>query len=174
MECHPTKKQLQQWPHGGGDTSSRLAQRPQFFKLPGVVLNARRTTLDTGSQVFVIHNIDNTDNKIINNNTVHTVSQSRAFINLELSQQSDNGPKIYTLFDTGAAVSLLSPEQFKTAKQNNCVKRQIKNPLLGNVCNASGTPMHIAGVYDIEFYIDNRKCMGSFIVSRDIDPYAII
>ena len=94
-------------------------------------------------------------------------SGNRAFVHLNARKDSVSseslGPRF--LFDTGAAVSLITPADFRVFQKHNLVRRRLViNP---KIANASGQEMHVDGVYDVQFYFQGKTCHGVFIVSND-------
>jgi hypothetical protein len=102
-------------------------------------------------------------NCTINNvNSEDRISADRAFVTIHVSEESS----IQCLYDTGAAASILQPAAFRLAQKH----KKIKCERIGHnirLLNASGQPMPVSGVYDIEFFLDGRKCTGPFVVSPD-------
>ena len=118
--------------------------------------------------------------KYMNSNTItlkpvcssssSAVSGSRVFVCLSTQRGSTSGPKF--LFDTGAAVSLMTPADFKVFKRLGLVRSTL--PCSPNIVNASGAPMAHDGVYDIKFYYKGKPCHGAFVVSPSLQTHSIL
>ena len=104
--------------------------------------------------VFKIANIDEA-----------VTSGNRVFISLQLKgKQSDTN--IQCLYDTGACVSVLTPPAFREACRKGAIKKEILNHRI-RINNASGTPMQVSGVFEVEFYLKGKRFISRFVVSED-------
>jgi predicted aspartyl protease len=70
------------------------------------------------------------------------------------------------LYDTGASVTLITPQTFEHAHQNGKVGKKWEQHGI-SIKNASGGAMEITGVYTIYFSIDGRQMEAPFIVTRE-------
>jgi hypothetical protein len=80
----------------------------------------------------------------------------------------------HALFDSGAAVSLMSAPCFQKFKEHGCVLQKLDASTIPNVHDASGSNMNIVGAYIIKFYFNGSPCTGPFIVSSSLVGNTII
>jgi predicted aspartyl protease len=100
--------------------------------------------------------------KVNNNLNEPTISADRswAFLNFGTSQ------KHCFLYDTGASVTLITPQTFEHARQNGKVGKKWQQHGI-SIKNASGGAMEITGLYTTYFTIDGRQMEAPFIVTRE-------
>jgi predicted aspartyl protease len=70
------------------------------------------------------------------------------------------------LYDTGASVTLITPQTFEHACQNGKVGKKWTGHGI-SIKNSSGGAMEITGVYTIDFSIDRRNMETPFIVTPE-------
>jgi hypothetical protein len=70
------------------------------------------------------------------------------------------------LYNTGASVTLITPQTFEHARQNGKVGKKVSGHGI-SIKNASGGAMEITGVYTINFLIDGRNMEAPFIVTPE-------
>ena len=102
------------------------------------------------------------------------VSSSRALMSVDFQKHKTlkHSSSLDFLFDTGASVSLLSPQHFELFRKKGLVLREIDcSP---TIRDASGSPMQNNGVYNISFYYEKNKLNGVFIVSKSLSGPPII
>jgi hypothetical protein len=75
-------------------------------------------------------------------------------------------PSIRALYDTGAAVSLLTPKYFDLIKKYGIVLGEIEGKC--KVQNASQQPMTIFGTWRVRLFLNGRPMSAVFIVSPDV------
>jgi hypothetical protein len=80
----------------------------------------------------------------------------RPFVTFLLRKPSNisNKPSIKALYDTGAAVSLLTPEDFALIKKYGIVLGEIEGKC--KVQNASQQPMTIFGTWRVRLFLHGR------------------
>jgi predicted aspartyl protease len=74
--------------------------------------------------------------------------------------------KHHFLYDTGASVTLITPQTFKHARQNSKVVKKWTGHGI-SIKNAIGGAMEITGVYTIHFSRDGRNMEAPFIVTTE-------
>jgi hypothetical protein len=89
--------------------------------------------------------------KINNNLNKPTISADRSWAYLNLGTWH----KHCYLYDTGASVTLITPQTFEHARQNGKMGKKWQQHGI-SIKNASGGAMEITGVYTIYFTIDGR------------------
>ena len=97
---------------------------------------------------------------------------SRIFVQLQLTKSKFGKKDSKFLYDTGAAVSLMSSKDFKYAQSNGMVLRKLKANV--TVTNASRQQMKTKGCYDIQFLLQGKMCHAAFIVSDDMRHHGIM
>jgi predicted aspartyl protease len=69
-------------------------------------------------------------------------------------------------YDTGASVTLITPQTFEHARKNGKVGKKWQQHGI-SIKNASGGAMEITGVYTMYFTINRRQMEAQFIVTRE-------
>ena len=102
---------------------------------------------------------------------MHTdeVVGARLFINIFCNKQ-----RIKALFDTGAAVSVVSPHAFQLILQSGTTVQPIAHAQFPNLTTASGDKMQISGVYNVRMTIVGRSFSAPLVVSPDVANQCII
>jgi hypothetical protein len=92
----------------------------------------------------------------------------RPFIKFHLRKNATSQtPTITALYDTGAAVSLITPADFEAIKRNGVVIGEIP----GMTCqlqNASQQPMQTEGAWIVRLYLKGRPVSAAMIVTNDV------
>jgi predicted aspartyl protease len=100
--------------------------------------------------------------KINTNINEPTISADRSWAYLNFGSTH----KHRFMYDTGASVSLITPQTFEHARQNG----KVGNKWTGHgisIKNASGGEIEITGVYTIHFSINGRNMQAPFIVTKE-------
>jgi hypothetical protein len=100
--------------------------------------------------------------KINNNLNEPTISADRSWAYLNFGTSH----KHRFLYDTGASVTLITPQTFEHARQNGKVGKKWQQHRI-SIKNASRGAMEITGGYTIYFTIDGRQMEAPFIVRRE-------
>jgi predicted aspartyl protease len=100
--------------------------------------------------------------KINTNINEPTISADRSWAYLNFGSMH----KHRFLYDTGASVTLITPQTFEQALRNFKVGKKWTGHGI-NIKNASGGEMEITGVYTIHFSIDGRNMQAPFIVTKE-------
>jgi hypothetical protein len=92
----------------------------------------------------------------------------RPFIKFHLRKNvTSQTPTITALYDTGAAVSLITPSNFEAIKRSGVVIGEIP----GMTCwvqNASQQPMQTEGAWRVRLYLKGRSLSAAMIVTNDV------
>jgi hypothetical protein len=93
----------------------------------------------------------------------------RPFVPFLLRKPSNisNKPSIKALYDTGPAVSLLTPDDFALIKKYGIVMGEIEGKC--KVQNASQQPMTSFGTWQVRLFLNGRPMSAAFIVSPDVE-----
>jgi hypothetical protein len=92
----------------------------------------------------------------------------RPFIKFHLSKNATSQtPTITALYDTGAAVSLITPADFETIKRSGVVIGTIPE-MTCRVQNASQQPMETEGAWRVRLYLKGRPLSAAMIVTSDV------
>jgi hypothetical protein len=121
------------------------------------------------------------DNHVPCENRVHVintapVSSKRVFVPLSLTSKTKSKSwqdKVHpavvdVLYDTGAAVSLLTPVAFQKFVKAGMVLREINDHKVHGLVGAGNDPLQINGVYDCQFTLENKTVHAPFVVSPSI------
>jgi predicted aspartyl protease len=100
--------------------------------------------------------------KINTNLNKPTISADRSWSNLNLGISH----KHRFLYDTGASVTLITPQTFEHARQNGKVGKKWEKHRI-SIKNARRGAMEITEVYTIYFSIDGRQMEAPFIVTQE-------
>ena len=106
----------------------------------------------------------------MNKDNLNQTSSKRVYVHLQFCEQSE---PISALFDTGAAVSLLSIKDFNLAKQAGTIINIVKDHDI-RLTNASGNNMQVQCVANIGFFINGSACNAAFVISGDLHDHSII
>jgi hypothetical protein len=92
----------------------------------------------------------------------------RPFVTFLLRKPSNisHKPSIRALYDNGAAVSLLTPNDFDLIKKYGIVLGEIEGKC--KVQNARQQPMTIFGTWRVRLFLNGRPMSAAFIVSPDV------
>jgi hypothetical protein len=92
----------------------------------------------------------------------------RPFIKFHLRKNATSQmPTITALYDTGAAVSLITPANFAAIKQHGVVLGEIPG-VMCRVQNASQQPMQTEGAWRVRLYLKGRPLTAAMIVTKDV------
>ena len=104
----------------------------------------------------------------INFNTDQIVG-ARLFINIFCNKQ-----RIKALYDTGAAVSVVSESAFKLICGSGTSVEPVYHAQFPNLATASGSKMHITGIFKVRMTVCGRSFTAPLIVSPDVANQCII
>jgi hypothetical protein len=92
----------------------------------------------------------------------------RPFVTFHLRKPSNilHKPSIKALYDTGAAVSLFTPDNFALIKKYGIVRGEIEEKCKKQ--NASQQPMKIFGTWRVSLFLYGRPMPAAFIVSPNV------
>jgi hypothetical protein len=92
----------------------------------------------------------------------------RPFIKFHLRKNATSQtPTITALYDTGAAVSLITPSDFEAIKRSGVVIGEIPG-MTCRVQNASLQPMQSEGAWRVRLYLKGRPLSAAMIVTNDV------
>jgi hypothetical protein len=92
----------------------------------------------------------------------------RPFIKFHLQKNATSQtPTITALYDTGAAVRLITPADFEAIKRGGVVIREIPE-MTCRVQNASQQPMHMEGAWRVRLFQKGRPLSAAMIVTSDV------
>jgi hypothetical protein len=92
----------------------------------------------------------------------------RQFIKFDLRKNATSQtPTITALYNTGAAVSLITPSDFKAIKHSGVVIREIPG-MTCRVQNASQQPMQTEGAWRVHLYLKGRPLSAAMIMTNDV------
>jgi hypothetical protein len=92
----------------------------------------------------------------------------RPFIKFHLRKNATSQTQTITaLYDTGAAVSLITPSDFKAIKRSGVVIGEIPG-MMCRVQNASQQPMQTEGAWRVRLYLKGRPLSAAMIVTNDV------
>ena len=94
---------------------------------------------------------------------------ARLFINIFCNRQ-----RIKALYDTGAAVSVISTNAFKIICGSGTSVEPISHAQFPNLATASGGRMQIVGIYNVRMTVCGRSFTAPLVVSPDIANQCII
>jgi hypothetical protein len=92
----------------------------------------------------------------------------RPFIKFHLQKNATSQmPTITALYDTGAAVSLITPSDFMAIKRSGVVIGEIPG-MTCRVQNASQQPMQTEGAWRVSLHLKGRQLSAAMIVTNDV------
>lgn len=100
-------------------------------------------------------------------NPVNISDESVSRIHVPLrtrSRRNNNGHTISALYDTGAAVSILTPKDFAVIKKHGIITEKLPPPRC-NIVDASQNPMTIEGVYRVRLFFKDRPIEAPFLIA---------